>query len=385
MTCLQKSHHNRYMAVVYAWLMGIWLVAGSAVNAQQDNAQQDNAQQDNAQQDKPNQISPSASADSIDEMLAQLSSNKTKDQAIAAIVKYSKKNEDSYKTIVKSLSQIARLGEDLVQRGWAIAALAEIGGLEIDEILLNIHSDEKQEDVVRNWAAAARVSMTRTTAGLIEKANLVNQFPSLGRPIGLRLIEQMSGENNARVEDMIEVTTTVPQLAQALAPAIMARNTDELVNTMLTASDQNVRRMAASFVATKAQQGSTDIADPIIEVVKFDADANAVPWQGGPLFIPQIAWGEDDSRALVGNLIRWMVWCDTNNDSKNTRVIHNNIRSLALANAAGYKSPGWNDADVRQWLIAWGNCRGRAEIEAILNEQEIKNKYDDVLDSISNR
>ena len=47
-----------------------------------------------------------------------------------------------------------------------------------------IGHDGNQSMLVRTWAAAARVAMTKSTDALIEKANLISQFPALGRRIG---------------------------------------------------------------------------------------------------------------------------------------------------------------------------------------------------------
>lgn len=316
----------------------------------------------------------------LDQMIEQLGDSKTKDQAIGALVEYCDESKRKRSRAVETLVDVAKRSQNLVQRGWAIAALAEIGGLDVDDLLLNIHSDDKQQMVVRTWAAGARVKMTTSTAGLIEKANLVSQFPALGRPIGLRLVEQLSKDESADAEDVIRVTMKVPNLAAALAPAIMAFGKDKLVKAMVTAQDQEVRRMAASYLATMAAQGDGEVAEPVIAAFKFASDAKQVPWKDGPLFIPSISWGEEDAKALVGNLMRWLIYCDQQDDSDSIRQIHNNIRSLSLAQAAGYQSPGWNDIGAEQWLVAWGKAMGVEEVEAILAEQEIDEKeYADAL------
>ncbi len=125
-------------------------------------------------------------------MIDQLENSKTATQAIDAIKAHANASEANRDQIVKKLLDVAKTDESLPKRGWAIAALAEIGGQDVDEYLLNVHADSNQPQLVRTWAAAARVSMTRTVNGLIEKANLVAQFPALGRPIGMRIVEKMS-------------------------------------------------------------------------------------------------------------------------------------------------------------------------------------------------
>jgi len=130
-----------------------------------------------------------------DDMIAQLENSKTAKGAIESIVAFSKESETNREKMVKDLLNVSKTDESLAKRGWAIAALGEIGGQDVDEYLLNLHADENQKRVVRTWAAAARVANTRTVNGLIEKANLIQDFPALGRPIGLRIVEKMTSGN----------------------------------------------------------------------------------------------------------------------------------------------------------------------------------------------
>ena len=316
-----------------------------------------------------------------------LTNSKTSEAGIEAAAAYADQGKDQRNEIVDALIKVAKSDKELSRRGWTIAALAKIGGQDVDESLLNIHADDKQEGVVRVWAAAARVSMTRTTAGLVEKAQLVQQFPSLGRPIGMRLVESMSKEGDAAsVEEVLGVTQKVPQLTQALAPAILAFGEEKLVKTMLTAKNQNVRRMAAGYVGTLHNQGGgADVAKQVCKSLAFDPMANAVPWNKGPLFLPGIQWGKEDARELVGNLIRWHLWSDINSKGDEKQQIHNNIRSVGLARVAGYASPGWNNVGTGQWLKAWGKCMGRGELKKILEEQDSLEKYGGLLDEVEEK
>ena len=85
-----------------------------------------------------------------------------------------------------------------------------------------------------------------------------------------------------------------------------------------------------------------------------------------------------------GNLIRWNLWCDIKGKSDEQRQIHNNIRSLGLASAAGYQSPQRGSMDAGAWLVVWGEAVGKGEIESILQEQNVDGdeKYAQVLDQI---
>ncbi|MEM9940877.1 MAG: DUF2330 domain-containing protein [Planctomycetota bacterium] len=325
------------------------------------------------------------SFDDIAQWIDDLQNSKTAKPAIENIVKFSKTSESDRERAIDNLISTAKTDENLPKRGWAIAALAQIGGTDVDEYLLDIHANSDQPKIVRTWAAAARVSMTKSVNGLIEKANLVSQFPALGRPIGIRLIEKLSGDSKVDVEKVLEVTQKVPQLQQSLAPAILAFGAPKLVDVIYTAKNQNVRRSATSYLGALAQQGSQkEVIQAVTEHLEFDKTSMGVPWEGGPLFVPGIQWDKEAARELVGNLIRWYVWCDVNGKSQELRQIHNNIRSLGLARAAGYNSPGWNDVDTNAWLKVWGETMGLAEVETILVEQGLlgKPEYKQVIDAL---
>ncbi len=320
------------------------------------------------------------------DLIQQLGEKKTAQAAVDGLVAIAAKGNEQRERVVKLLTGVAREEEKLSKRGWAIAALAGVGGQDVDELLLNIHADSGQPDLVRTWAAAARVTMTRTAAGLLEKAALIGQFPSLGRPIGMRLVEQLNADSGeVSAEGLIAVTMRVPNLAQALAPAVLALGSDKLAEVLTSAKDQNVRRQAAGYLGTLAAQGDAKVADKVIDAYKFDVEATDVPWNGGPLFLPGINWQKENARALVGNLIRWHLWCDRNEKSAEKTQIHNNIRSLGLAQAAGYQNPDWQEADTVTWLTVWGKVVGRAELEKILKEQGVagSNRYAAALNGLN--
>ncbi|MFK7769985.1 MAG: DUF2330 domain-containing protein [Mariniblastus sp.] len=315
-----------------------------------------------------------------DELIGQLENSKTAHTAIASIAELAKANETDRDKIIEDLLNVVNTDENLAKRGWAIAAMVEIGGQDVDEYLLNVHADESQKKIVRTWAAAARVTMTRTVNGLIEKANLIPKFPALGRPIGMRIVEKLSKDSTKTdPEQVISVTQKVPQLQQALAPTIMSFGAEKLTRVMSSANDQNVRRMAAGYLGSLAQSSgdNKEVAKSVIARYEFSGDASNVAWEGGPLFLPGIQWTKEEARDLTGNMIRWYLWCDINKKDAEQKQIHNNIRSLGLARAAGYTSPGWRDVDCVQWLEAWKAVVGKEGIEKILKEQgvESNDKY----------
>ena len=335
---------------------------------------------------------PVATAQDND-LIAKLENSKTAKGAIESIVSLSKESEDNREKMIKDLLGVAKTDDSLTKRGWAIAALGAIGGQDVDEYLLDLHADtnlqtadKSQQQVVRTWAAAARVANTRTVNGLIEKASLIQTFPALGRPIGIRIVEKMTSDSeSADPEKVMAVTQKVPQLQTAVAPMIIAFGPEKLAGVMLTAKDQNVRRIAAGYMGSVAQQGgAADVAKVVNSQLAFESSAKAVPWSEGPLFVPGIQWSKEDATGLVANLIRWNLWCDINGKTQEQQQIHNNIRSLGLARAAGYQSPGWNNGNCVSWLQSWGKVVGKTGIEEILQEQNVLGggKYDVALSGL---
>ena len=309
------------------------------------------------------------------ELISHLADKEKAEAAIKALVERGKK-------VIPLLNGIALEGNDVAQRGWAIVAMSEIGGSDVDEMLLKIHANAKQPMLVRTWAAAGRVAMSKSAEALIEKAALVQQFPALGRPIGMRLIEQLSDENSkASAEEILGVTLKVPNLRQALAPAILALVAEKLAGVLVNASDQNVRRQAAAYLGTLAAKGDKSVAREVIKVYTFDPKTKEVAWLGGPLFLPGLRWDKENARALVGNLVAWHLWCDRNGKSSEQNQIYNNLRSISLARVAGYQVPQNNTV---AWLQSWGKAVGKAEIERILKEQGVEKdpKYAGVLDGL---
>ncbi len=76
----------------------------------------------------------------------------------------------------------AQEGSSKVRRGWAIVALARIGGARVDSALKAIHENGKEPQLVRTWAAAGRIEMAKSFEALIKLQPLAQSFPALNRP-----------------------------------------------------------------------------------------------------------------------------------------------------------------------------------------------------------
>ena len=313
---------------------------------------------------------PSVGSEELANLIGQL--NEQNAAAVEKIAAFAARDPESRRAAARSLEQLASTEGKLSARGWAIAALGEIPGQDVEEILLQIQSDPQQVQLVRTWAAAARVGRVRSAAALIEKAALIGEFPALARPIGKRLVTQLKANSeNTSPDALLALGLQVPALGQALAPRILAAGPEKLTEVMLHAKNQQVRRQAAAYLGTLAAAGNMQVATEVANACRFDPQAQEVPWHGGPLFLPALTWQQNEARTLVGNLIRWYLWCDRHGMPEVERQIHNNLRSLSLANAARYKSPGWQPAGAILWLRTWSAATGRGEIERILKEQGV--------------
>ncbi len=261
--------------------------------------------------------------------------------------------------------------QHLEGRGWAIVALADISGAKARRGLGKIHTNTALPMLVRTWAAAARVRVTRKPAALQSLTSLMYQFPAVKRPLGKRIAQLLARDKSKdAAENLLVAVSRMPQLRGQLQGAIMALGPRKLVRAMTRSKKQQARRMAASYLATMAAKPNSRVARAVVRAYRFRRRASQVPWAGGPLFVPALRWTQAQARALVGNLIRWHLWADLKGKRAIQRQLHNNLRSLQLARAAGYRSPGWNsNTSTKVWLRTWRQVVGERGIRKILREQ----------------
>jgi hypothetical protein len=318
-----------------------------------------------------------ASAQSTDSLLKQLGNDKKAEAAVAKLIKKGKSAIDDI------LDDIADT-EDSKRRGWAIVALSGIGGKKVDKGLMQIHNNTSMPMLVRTWAAAARVEIAESTDDLFKLAQLARQFPAVQRPLGLRIgasLENLKGPKAA--ERLLKAQTQFPNLRVSLQASILKLSKKQLLHAMFTSDDNNVRRTAAAYVGTKASKDDT-VGAMVAKAYRFRKGADDVPWKGGALFLPGIKWSKKDSTKLVDGLVRWYLWAEINDRKDIKTQLHNNLRSIQLGRAAGYTSPGWNEAGVDQWLRVWGGVIGKKKTRAILSQQgeRWKSRYRSVLNKL---
>ncbi|MBK07642.1 MAG: hypothetical protein CL920_10465 [Deltaproteobacteria bacterium] len=287
-------------------------------------------------------------------------------------------------------------GVDLVRRGWSIVALTELWNSKLNKQVTALHQDRKQPILVRTWGAAARIQQTKTINDLIALRSLGYRFPPTKRPIRKRLLALLPPLRSLNTKKMLSMTSKFPMLRKRFSRMILKKPPKDLVHVMLTAKDNKTRRLAAGYIAAMAPRRwprwrrwrrpkpivkknskkerallrkARKVGDAIADGVSFTKGAKKTPWDGGALFVPSIDWQKPQAKRLVGQLIRWYVWAELHKNTGLQQQIHNNIRSLSLARAAGYRSPGWRRAGISTWLRIWKQAAGCREVKQILRQQ----------------
>lgn len=321
----------------------------------------------NAQSDSPSSEEQASLDVLIDQLKAINHSAVASDTLVSRATKGSRQLRDE---IVSRLGKVAQASDDVNQKGWAIVALSEIAGLDVDELLLGIQADSGESKLVRTWAAAGRIAMCRSLPALLEKSQLIHQFPALGRPISQRMLSQINAKSgNITVADILMTSVQVPQLSQSLAPVILGGGAEPLLEAMTTHADQNVRRQAAAYLGYLFNQGDKTVPALVVQAYKFDVSAEKVPWAGGPLFVPGINWDQENARGLLEHLVAWHLWCERHGLPAEQRQIYNNLRSVTLLSAAGLGSS--IPSHTMGMLKAWGGLVGRDRLEQLLETQGV--------------
>jgi len=268
-------------------------------------------------------------------------------------------------------------GSAPASRGWAIVALTE---LDTESARTGLAQIEQGSDsaLVRTWAQAAQVQVAPSAAELLPLSQRVAHDPNLERPLRKRwmaLFADGNGDRDELIEAALEAAACSHSLQQALLPTVIQAGVAPLIRVLTVSSTTQGRNMAAACLATLAGQGEPGVAGAVIEAYRFDPRAEVPTWDGGPLFLPGLSWNEQDARELTRNLMAWFVWCDTHQRESECTQLHNNLRSLNLAQAAGYESPGWQEVDLDQWLLVWGRAFGVEAVEQLLVEQGLEQTW----------
>ena len=291
-------------------------------------------------------------------LVAALSDGKTAEPALAKLVEMGP-------TVIGGLQDLATHGTDIGARGWAIQGLSRIEDPAADTALQAILVDAQSPELVRTWAAAARVARAQNLDQVLALAPLASSFPALKRPIAQK-VEAYQGQLGD-VGGALVAMGNDPTLQAVLAPAVIARGATPLLKVMFTHENNEARRLAAAFLGTLGQQDNKAIPQ-IAAAYAFDPRAQAIPWKGGALYVPQLSWDRKEAREIVRGLIAWHLYCDRKQLSAEQQQIFNNLQSVGLHRAVNFD---WPQNDTRWLLAEWAKKQGSEDAFKMLEEQGV--------------
>jgi hypothetical protein len=266
---------------------------------------------------------------------------------------------------VEQLRGLALEKQDVVKRGWAIAALSMIGGDQAQQTLQEISADSTEAALVREWALAGQINLAEDLDQLLKLHAASQGQGTLDRPFLRKLEALISSSGDNDIEALIKIAASNWQLGQTLGPRIVKLAPEQLVQSLWTSPDNNVRRTTASYLATQASSGqSQQVAKALLKAIRFEASAEEVPWIGGALFVPSITWPKGQARQFAEELMRWMLWADQKQKTGEVRQINNNLRSVGFSSQAGYG--GRFGKHPRSWVQIWAASFGRAAAKELV-------------------
>ncbi len=277
-------------------------------------------------------------------------------------------------------------GSDLVRRGWSLVALTKlVHGSKFKKQLMDITKKPKEPKIVKTWALAARIQQEKTLRDLQLYTRYHYTYRAIQRPMRLKITAILRKNSKVSIRNIFLLSQRFTFLRQMLMPLAEKAGVAKLVTMMATDKSNSIRRMAASYVAGLARKKPRQAAKAILHAYRFRPSARKVPWHGGALFVPGMYWNRGEARQLVRQLLTWYIWCHRNNLKKQFRQIHNNIRSLQLARAAGYRSPGWRKVDLRTWIRLWRSATSCREVKSMFRIQKAERKYARLLQQVGCR
>lgn len=147
---------------------------------------------------------------------------------------------------ITRLSYHARSGKDMAPRGWAILAIAQIGGERADVALAEIVKSKRQPELVRNWALAARVRNTATMEEVDEMVTLVRDHPATQRALFSRLKREMSAEA------VFALALGNPGYLSAVGPMLGEFSNEELAQVLVYSELARARQLAAQYISRRS-------------------------------------------------------------------------------------------------------------------------------------
>ncbi|NCG19024.1 MAG: hypothetical protein GWP91_08435 [Rhodobacterales bacterium] len=254
---------------------------------------------------------------------------------------------------------------DLAARGWAIVGLTRLpAGANTDAALDELRDGTKNPLLVRTWAAAARLDRIEDFDELVSQGRFVQMYPSLARPYKMAIEGAIGTVDSPHV--LIRLAATQPQLNNLIGPRILAMSVEELAGAIYARTDDQTRRTAAAYAATKANQGDRNaMAQATIDALTFDG--GQPPWSGGALYVPSLGWTGPQAKALVSELVRWSLYCADRPELRGERQqIGNNLASVGLLRQAGFRSG--LPQDPAQMVQTYAQVMGHGAAQALLQD-----------------
>lgn len=300
--------------------------------------------------------------------IAGLLSQVRQDQDPAAVLTEMREMGDR---AMNELYSIALYSESMVERGWAVVCIQQIGS---DRAKRALSFLQKRSDspLVQTWTAAARVNLSTDVEDVVYGHYLLpgtmkdgSSWRSvLDRPITIRLEELLAEEDNdTSLRTLISYASSYPYLLATIAKSDRGQDSAELIRLMLTDKEQLVRRHAAGLLGSTAAGGKdAAVAREVIAALECSNDATGVPWAGGPLFLPGIRWEQANLTELQGRLLSWWIWCEHNSWLSDATILKNNLSNLgAVAGENVY-------ASLDSWLFDWGMKAGPDSLQRLIDE-----------------
>ena len=214
------------------------------------------------------------------------------------------------------LQIVARMESiDITARGWALVCIARIGDPNAANSLTTLANDERQPSLVRLWSVGALAAIDPDPA-----LDLIFARLSKSRILWIPRRFRQDAQQDPLDEALLGFVTK----------SLGRRQPSKLIERCLQGKDNTARRMAAAILGN-ADLDSETVRTAYISSIKYDAKAAAAgtpPWQGGALFIPGVAWTQEQLNKLIVHLSRWHEWAAVNQRTTDLRVISNNMVAL---------------------------------------------------------
>jgi hypothetical protein len=252
---------------------------------------------------------------------------------------------------------------ELRARGWAMVCLSHLEGSEpkASTTFRTLLEDRGDEPLARLWAAGGLAQVAPPEETLAAMLGVISAE-------GLSPPPPRNFRGRGRVR---QPSQAPPPLGQALSEAVVTqgkRKPSALASVCLEGRDNEIRRLAASFLGA-SQVDSEEARKSYIEALRFGETAEP-PWKGGALFVPGVAWTEEQARDLLAELVHWMLWAEAKAASGPApqdlvQQVRNNLVSVA-ATRAGF---GWDwSRNGTGWALLWSDKWGK-EADASLCRQ----------------